>query len=80
MIYLEHNNYYKKKTIKYLLSSVVLADELQLSEFEKEGWHKTDLVGLCIDTGIEVMPLIQKFDSLIGGSQVLNGRSFEVFI
>ena len=62
-----------------LLSSAVLVERLQRTECKKEGLHKADLVGLCIDTGIEVMPLLQKFDSLTGGSQVLSGRSLEMF-
>lgn len=62
-----------------LLSSAILVERLQRTEFEIQGLHKADLVGLCMDTGIEVMPLIQKFDSLTGGAQILTGRGLELF-
>merc|ERR1711988_641914 len=42
-----------------LLSSAVLVERLQRTEFEIQGLHKADLVGLCMDTGIEVMPLFK---------------------
>lgn len=61
---------------KTLLSSAVLLDKLE----NVKQIHKADLIGMCIDVGIEVTPLMEKFNALAGGSHVLSGHSLELFV